>query len=74
MTILFDIIKIATYPSFDSMSFVESFGAAIYVLIFLVKFGIVQAIYLYQKKEDSYPSAFAFIQTDTYDRDEEIME
>ena len=62
VTVLLDVIKIAAMPNLDSMTPGQSFGAVLYFLIFLFKFGIVGAIYLYQRKEDAHPTAFAFSQ------------
>ena len=57
VTVLLDVIKIAAMPNLDSMTPGQSFGAVLYFLIFLFKFGIVGAIYLYQRKEDAHPTA-----------------
>jgi len=62
VTLLLDVIKIAGMPDMAVMTPGESFGAIIYFFIFLLKFGIIGAIYLYQQKEDAHPTAFAFSQ------------
>jgi hypothetical protein len=62
VTVLLDVIKIAAMPNLDSMTNGMAFGAVLYFLIFIFKFGIVCAIYLYQRKEDAHPTAFAFSQ------------
>merc|ERR1712159_1744 len=62
VTVLLDVIKIAAMPNLDTMTPGAAFGAVIYFFIFVLKFAIVGAIYLYQRKEDSSPTAFAFSQ------------
>ena len=62
VTVLLDVIKIAAMPNLDTMTPGAAFGAVLYFFIFVLKFAIVGAIYLYQRKEDSSPTAFAFSQ------------
>jgi len=62
VTVLLDVIKIAAMPNLNSMTPGMAFGAVLYFLIFLLKFAIIGAIYLYQRKEDAHPTAFAFSQ------------
>ena len=57
-----DVIKIAAMPNLNTMTPGAAFGAVIYFFNFVLKFAIVGAIYLYQRKEDSSPTAFAFSQ------------
>merc|ERR1712194_575491 len=56
VTVLLDVIKIAAMPPG------AAFGAVLYFFIFMLKFAIVGAIYMYQRKEDASPTAFAFSQ------------
>ena len=49
-------------PNLNTMTPGAAFGAVIYFFNFVLKFAIVGAIYLYQRKEDSSPTAFAFSQ------------
>jgi len=76
VTVLLDVIKIAAYPDFSGMTPGETFGAVLYVLIFLLKFAIVGAIYMYQRKEDASPTAFSVFQQlpDGAAREDEIAE
>merc|ERR1711924_250852 len=62
VTVLMGVIKIAAMPNLNTMTPGAAFGAVIYFFIFVLKFAIVGAIYLYQRKEDSSPAAFAFSQ------------
>merc|ERR1711924_160009 len=62
VTVLMGVIKIAAMPNLNTMTPGAAFGAVIYFFIFVLKFAIVGAIYLYQRKEDSSPTAFAFSQ------------
>merc|ERR1712194_375032 len=60
VTVLLDVIKIAAMPNIDTMTPGAAFGAVLYFFIFMLKFAIVGAIYMYQRKEDASPTAFAF--------------
>merc|ERR1719393_431540 len=62
VTILLDVIKIAAFESMETMTPGDAFGSVLYLLIFLLKFAIIAAIYMYQRKEDAHPTAFAFSQ------------
>jgi hypothetical protein len=62
VTVLLDVIKIAAMPNIDTMTPGAAFGAVLYFFIFMLKFAIVGAIYMYQRKEDASPTAFAFSQ------------
>ena len=62
VTVLLDVIKIAAMPNLDTMTPGAAFGAVLYFFIFMLKFAIVGAIYMYQRKEDASPTAFAFSQ------------
>ena len=62
VTVLLDVIKIASMPDLSNMTPGQTFGATIYFLIFALKFAIIGAIYAYQQKEDAHPTAFAFSQ------------
>jgi len=59
VTLLLDVLKIATTTG-EQKTPGEAFGSFIFFLIFCLKFGIVGAIYMYQKQEDLNPTAFAF--------------
>ena len=61
VTLLLDVLKIAATPSALKTPG-EAFGSFVFFLIFCLKFGIVGAIYMYQKQEDANPTAFAFSQ------------
>merc|ERR1712072_151153 len=56
VTVLLDVIKIAAMPNLDTMTPGAAFGAVIYFFIFVLKFAIVGAIYLYQRTPPPPPS------------------
>ena len=70
VTLLLDVLKIATTTG-EQKTPGEAFGSFIFFLIFCLKFGIVGAIYMYQKQEDRNPTAFAFSHMPDGDRDDE---
>merc|ERR1719331_591184 len=51
VSMLFDVIHAASLPSFANMTPGESFGASLWVVIFLLKPAILGTIYLYEKYE-----------------------
>jgi len=51
ISILFDLVHLASLPSFSNMTPGESFGASLWVVIFLLKPVIVCTIYAYEKYE-----------------------
>lgn len=77
ISILFDLIHAASLPSFDHMTPGESFGASVWVCIFLLKPMILGTIYAYEKYEKAYEdgggSAFANFK-DMGGPDDEIAE
>ena len=54
ISILFDIIHAASLPSFDNMTAGDSFGASLWIVIFLLKPLIIATIYAYEKYERPY--------------------
>ena len=54
ISILFDMIKAASLPSFDNMTPGESFGATLWLMIFVLKPVIIGTIYAYEKYEKPY--------------------
>ena len=72
VTLLLDVLKIATTIG-EQKTPGEAFGSFIFFLIFCLKFGIVGAIYMYQKQEDRNPTAFAFSHMPDGERDDEGM-
>ena len=57
ISILFDVIHAASLPSFDHMTPGESFGASLWVVIFLLKPVIIGTIYAYERYEKPYEDA-----------------
>jgi len=58
ISILLDGIKIGFMSSFDSMSPGDLFGSIVFLLIFMLKFGIMGTIYLYEREDDSQGNAW----------------
>ena len=59
ISILFDLIHAASLPSFDNMTPGESFGASLWVVIFLLKPLIIATIYWYEKYEKPFEDGVA---------------
>lgn len=76
ISILFDLIQLASLPSFDNMTAGESFGATLWVVIFLLKPIIVGTIYAYEKYEKLEDAGGSYGQFDRYPgaADDEIAE
>ena len=77
ISILFDIIHAAELPSFDNMTPGESFGATLWICIFLMKPLILATIFAYEKyeKEGEYAQGNAWSRFDEVGvRDDEIAE
>ena len=54
ISLLFDLVRAASLPSFEQMTPGESFGATLWLLIFLLKPLILATIYAYEKYEKPY--------------------
>jgi len=77
ISILFDTIHAAELPSFENMTPGESFGASLWVCIFVLKFVIIGTIFMYEKYEkdgeDAQGNAWRMY-NDEGMRDDEIAE
>jgi hypothetical protein len=51
ISILFDVIKLASLPAFANMTAGESFGNSLWIVIFMLKPLIIATIYAYEKYE-----------------------
>ena len=51
ISLLFDLVRAASLPSFEQMTPGESFGATLWLLIFLLKPLILATIYAYEQYE-----------------------
>lgn len=71
ISILFDVVHAAALPNYDSMTPGQSFGASLFVVIFLLKFTILGTIYLYEAND---PEKYVNLDAPASKFEEEIAE
>jgi hypothetical protein len=73
MSLLFNFVELVALPGFDTMTSGDSFGTLLKWIIFLSKFAVLGAIYMYEKeKQPSESDHHAYMPQ--HDNDEEIAE
>lgn len=58
MSLLFDVVDIASMDAYETMTAGEQFSSTIFLLIFLLKFCILGTIYFYERDLDSHPEGY----------------
>jgi len=73
MSLLFNFVDIVAFPSFDTVSSGNSFGNLLFIIIFLSKFAVLGAIYMYQKEQHPQESDHQAYMPQHDDHDDEAI-